>query len=122
MIAENYYSNGATAAAGGGTTAGRQNRNLSCIVSTIRDDGPSTAADVRPPHDVRPGNCPAEDLPEMPVNEVPEPVVRRQRVRVFPGMAVLSKVAAVLMLLAFMAGTVMLASGRYPSGVTLPAC
>ncbi len=72
MIAEDYFSGSESDAPEQTTTAGRHNRNLSSIVSTIRDDGPSVVEGLWPVQD-------AENA-AIPVADNPEPALQRQRV------------------------------------------
>lgn len=107
MIAEDYFSGSEADVPERTTTAGRHNRNLSSIVSTIRDDGPSVVDELRPVQD-------AENT-ATPVADNPEPALQRRRVRALPGMAVMLRVSAMLSGLALLCSVALLASGKYPA-------
>ncbi|MBT8116709.1 MAG: hypothetical protein KJO66_02665, partial [Gammaproteobacteria bacterium] len=107
MIAEDYFSGSESDAPERTTTAGRHNRNLSSIVSTIRDDGPSVVEGLEPAQD-------AENT-ATPVADIPEPAVQRQRVRALPGIAVMLRVSAMLSGLVLLCGVALLAGGKYPA-------
>ena len=107
MIAEDYFSISEADTPERATTAGRHNRNLSSIVSTIQDDGPSVVEEL-----------PTAQLDEngaIPVLDSPVRAPQRQRVSALPGMAVMLKVSAILVLATLVCGVALLASGRYPS-------
>jgi cell division septation protein DedD len=107
MIAEDYFSGGESDAPEQATTAGRHNRNLSSIVSTIRDDGPSVVEELPPAQVV--GNA------EIPVLDSPVHTPHGQRVRALPGMLVMLKVSAILLMAVLVCCVALLASGKYPA-------
>lgn len=105
MIAENYFPVRETEDQETGATSARQNRNLSSIVSSIRDDGPSLVDD-----------------PEVSCNEDHEAVtadvgtaVPGKRVRALPGATVMRKVVTVLLLVTLVTVAILLSAGRYPA-------
>ena len=112
MIPADKISINETGADASGTVISRQNMNLSSVVSTIRDDGPSTAAEPL--------------LAGVAVNDAtgaPEPVpavkaddtAPATRVRALPGKGVMLRVLSVLLLCGLVTASVLLANGKYPA-------
>ena len=105
MIAEDYFSLDQADGPEPTPVAGQHNRNLSSIVSTIRDDGPSTL-----------------ELPssQVDVEDEPAPVIgtpdsHRQRIRALPGTRVMLKVAGALLAVLLLGMAVLIANGQYPA-------
>jgi cell division septation protein DedD len=105
MIAENYFPVRETDEPVAGATSARQNRNLSSVVSSIRDDGPSIVEDPAVP-----GN---EDREEVTADVGTAATGRR--VRALPGASVMKKVVTVLLLVTLVAVAILLSAGRYPA-------
>lgn len=105
MIAEDYFSLDQADSLEPTPEAGQHNRNLSSIVSTIRDDGPSVLE--LPPSQ--------EDVEDEPAPVIGTPDSHRQRIRTLPGMAVMLKVAGVLLAMLVLATAMLLANGQYPA-------
>ncbi|MDX1698768.1 MAG: hypothetical protein R3308_10800, partial [Thiohalobacterales bacterium] len=90
MNAEDYFLIDPASMPAGRSTAGRSNRNLSAVISTIRDDGPS---DLDEP-------VSGEAVVQAAGGETDKGVhagraAPRQRIRALPGRAVLLKVAGI---------------------------
>ena len=114
MIAEDYFSAVDEPFPGSRDSNHRQNRNLNSIVSTIRDDGPSDAADTQQTTGDKPANDGVTDAIAAPELHEPSPAVHRQEIRALPGITVMLKVAAVLVLALLLGASALLASGKYP--------
>jgi hypothetical protein len=107
MITEDYFSISETDTPERASQAGRHNRNLSSIVSTIQDDGPSVIEEL-PPAQLAENDA-------IPVLDSPVCAPQRQRISALPGMAVMLKVFVVLSGVALLCGVALLASGKYPA-------
>ena len=105
MIAQDYFSLDQTDSPEDTASASPHNRNLSRIVSTIRDDGPSVLE--------MPSPEPQHDDEPAPVLGVP--TQQRPRIRALPGASVMLKVAGVLLAMVLLAAALLLASGKYPA-------
>jgi hypothetical protein len=97
MIAEDYFTTTETTGSAGGA-ADRLNRNLSSVVSTIRDEGPAVAGHIHCLPDDRLNDDGCEDVAELHTHETPQPFARWWEVQAIPARAVLVKAAAVLVI------------------------
>ncbi len=105
MIAENYFPVRETDDQVAGATSARQNRNLSSVVSSIRDDGPSIVDD--------PAVSCFEDHDEVTADTGTD--VTDKRVRALPGATVMKKVITILLLMALAGAAALITAGRYPA-------
>jgi len=105
MIAEDCFASSDAGEIDRNTSRGRHNRNLSSIVSTIRDDGPSVANEAGTVQDV---------MPEQPQRAGIPTADAQPRIRALPGKTVFLKVAAVLLLATLIGVVAILSTGRYP--------
>jgi cell division septation protein DedD len=105
MIAENYFPVRETDDQVTGATSARQNRNLSSVVSSIRDDGPSIIDD--------PAVSCFEDHDEMSADTGTAATDRR--VRALPDATVMKKVMTILMLMILVGAAALITAGRYPA-------
>ena len=105
MIAEDYFSLDQADSLEPTPVAGKHNRNLSSIVSTIRDDGPSALE--LPPSPV--------DVEDEPAPVIGTPDSHRQRIRAVPGTKVMLKVAGALLAVLLLGMAMLIAKGQYPA-------
>ncbi len=105
MIAENHFPVRETGEQVSGATSARQNRNLSSVVSLIRDDGPSIVDD--------PAVSCLDDHDEVSAGNGTAATGRR--VRALPGATVMMKVFTILLLMALAAAAALITAGRYPA-------
>ena len=105
MIAEDYFSLDQVDSLEPTPQAGQHNRNLSSIVSTIRDDGPSVLE--QPPSQV--------DVEDEPAPVIGMPDSHRQRIRALPGTQVMLKVVGALAAVLLLGMAILIAKGQYPA-------